>query len=127
MFVLKPSEASPGSVGVQTDTPLRKGITLEQLDGLDYRFVRKEDVPKHEQALFDEYAVETREGDIPGYYAPTDWHRMSVAWFLRNSDDPNLDTDNHGATFYTKRPIAAGTELTIPFKRLDPYVDNSSD
>jgi hypothetical protein len=48
------------------------------------------------------------------FVAPADFNRMTIAWYLNHSDDPNIVSDAT-ATFAAARPIRKGEELTVDY------------
>jgi SET domain-containing protein len=98
IFVLKPSRIH--GVGVFTRHALRKGTSVERrLFGSDYRRARPVD---------HRYPYATKR------WAPRDYHRMAVGWFLNHSDRPNLD----GRTWRTLCYLRPGEELTVNYGEL---------
>ena len=71
----------------------------------DWRWLSR--YPRHIGARF------CTKGD-GGVYAPYDWHRISIGWYLNHSEKPNVSA----RTWRSLRPICAGEELTISYSEL---------
>ncbi len=108
MFQLRVSAVH--GVGVFTTERIPKGARLRLFDPEDWRFVRKPRAA--ERALVEHYCVP----DEDGWHCPADFTRMSVGWYLNDSEDPNLRPA--GRTFVALRSIAANEELLIDYDAL---------
>ena len=72
------------------------------------------------RALYKRYGIRC----TGGYWVPPDFLRMSAGWYMNHSDIPNLQSDDGDVTYYARRDIAAGEELTIDYRRMDETFDN---
>ena len=61
-----------------------------------------------------------------GYWAPIDFLRISVGWYMNHSPSPNLLSDDGDVTYYAAKNIAVGEEVTIDYRRMDETYDNLS-
>src|SRR5207342_3049418 len=105
-LILKPSGIE--GVGVFAATPIKKGDRVPLFPGDDSKII-----PRHENAglpkEYFRYHVPDRDEK---WWGPTDYHRMSIGWYLNHSHTPNIDVlDGYKAL----RKIAAGEELTIDY------------
>ncbi len=108
MIVLRPSTIH--GVGVFTTRALRKGEVVELFRRGDYRFVEN---PKGDELrMCRHFCVR----DEDGYHCPKNWNRMSVGWYLNDSDEPNLEHENY--VYRARRKIRAGEELLIDYDEL---------
>ena len=48
------------------------------------------------------------------FLAPADFNRMTIAWYMNHSDEPNVAADP-AINFITSRPILKGEELTVDY------------
>lgn len=101
-LILKPSPIH--GVGVFAVKPIKRGTVLPLFDPRDWRVVKK-------PTGIDKRFCSNGNGK---YYAPRNWHRMSIGWYLNESRLPNVDAKDWQAL----RDIRAGEELTIDYKNL---------
>ena len=119
---LKPSKIQ--GVGCFTETDISKGEEIGIWDSGDCKFIscRKYSISSRMKKDFIQtFCVET-EG---GYWCPLNFERMSVGWYLNHSDKSNVESFDFGDTFFAKRKIKSGEELTIDYHLLDKDIDNS--
>ena len=58
---------------------------------------------------------------VDGHYlAPADFNRMTIAWYLNHSDQPNVLTDRD-VEFRTARLIRTGEELTVDYRTFSSH------
>jgi SET domain-containing protein len=116
VFRLKPSTVPGAGVGVFAVVPIPMGARLDALFAPD-------DVRR---LTWDEFAAldvpaEVKENFAVRYedecYVPLDFNRLSVGWFLNDSDAPNLAHDAE-YNYFALRDIAAGEELFIRYDDL---------
>ena len=115
-FRLRPSTIAGAGVGVFAVTNIPKGAVLKELfDGDDVRRLSWA-----EFAALDAPA-EVKENFVTRYetecFLPKCLNRMSVGWYLNDSDDPNLAHDAN-YEYFAVRDIAAGEELLIRYDDL---------
>ena len=126
LIVLKPSKIH--GIGCFTVKEIRKGEVVKNLwDNKDCKFVHNRrklficlKYPER-KFLYETYCIKTTNG----WWCPLDFRKISVAWYLNHSDKPNLASNDEGCTYYAIRNIKTGKELTIDYKKLDKFVDNS--
>lgn len=119
MFILKASEVH--GIGVFTTKPLLMRELADVFDPEDGRFVSTLLIKDDEIGMFETYGIATN----GGFYAPLDFRRMSVGWYLNHSDTPNLVPNHDHTEYFAARDIEEGEELTIDYGLLDGDVDNS--
>ena len=116
---LQPSKVSGVGVFAIRDIPKNispfKGVNkqkwqefkLEELKHLDKEILRMIDdfyvIEKDQTVMIPEYAL----------------NGMDISFFLNHSKKPNMYTKDEGTTFYTKRKIKKGEELTIAYGTYD--------
>lgn len=108
-FVLKPSTIE--GIGVFMVHGVRKGAPL-RLFPRSEKVRRLKAIPKGKE-YFERYCVEA-EGTL---YAPEDFGRMSIGWFLNHSTRPNAHHVNY--RYFASRNIRAGEEVMIDYRTLE--------
>lgn len=115
-FRLRPSTIPGAGVGVFATAPIPKGAALPGLFAPD-------DVRQLSWAEFDALDVpaDVKETFVVRYetecFIPLDFGRMSVGWFLNDSEEPNLGHDPN-YEYFALRDIATGEELFIRYDDL---------
>jgi hypothetical protein len=115
-FRLKPSTIPGAGVGVFTTASIPRGTVLKDLFAPD-------DVRRLTWAEFATLLVpnEVKENFVTRYddecFVPLCFNRMSVGWYLNDSDQPNLAHDAN-YDYFALRDIAAGEELFIRYDDL---------
>lgn len=115
-FRLKPSTIPGAGVGVFATADISRGTALAGLFAQDdvrrltwAEFVAL-DVPAEVKETFaTRYETEC--------FVPRDFNRMSVGWYLNDSDAPNLGRDAE-YNYHALRDIVAGEELFIRYDDL---------
>jgi hypothetical protein len=106
-LILKPSKIA--GLGVFTMTPIKCGAKPPL-------FSRKERVklvrPTDADFLTKRYCPYDKQ--MSGYWAPWNFNRMSIGWYLNHSPRPNI----HPKTFAALRNIKRGEELTVDYEQL---------
>lgn len=115
-FRLRPSTIPGAGVGVFAVADIPRGTVLKELFAPD-------DVRR---LTWDEFAAlgapaEVKENFATRYetecFLPADLNRISVGWYLNDSDQPNLAHDAN-YDYFALRDIAAGEELFIRYDDL---------
>lgn len=108
-------------VGCFSDIRIRKGEYVRVWAPEDSRFVPlKKAHASPQRKLFKRFGIRTR----TGYWAPINFLRISVGWYMNHSEDPNLQSDDGDVTYYALRDIAPGEEVTMDYRRMDDEHDN---
>jgi FRG domain-containing protein/SET domain-containing protein len=116
---LRPSKIARGGVGVFAIRRIRKGTNLFQGDNDEMIWVEDRKVPKvppSVRKLYDDFAVirtDDKKGK-PRYGCPTNFNRLTVAWYLNDSTKPNVRCDEY-YNFFALRDIEPGEELTADY------------
>ena len=106
MLILKPSQIH--GVGVFTTWAIRKGTKVQLFTPRDW--IHAAQVRGAQRR----YCPTAKGG---GFYAPRDFHRMSIGWYLNHSTHPNVDARCN--TWRALRFIRPGQELTIDYQFVD--------
>ncbi|MCE9561049.1 MAG: SET domain-containing protein [Planctomycetes bacterium] len=115
-FRLKPSTIPEAGVGVFATTNIPQGTMLRELFGDD-------DVRR---LSWEEFAAWDVPEDVKEHYVtryetecfvPKDLNRMSVGWYLNDSETPNVAHDAN-YNYFALRDIAMGEELLIRYDDL---------
>ena len=115
-FRLRPSTISGAGVGVFAVTAISKGTNLMELFAPD----------DFRRLTWAEFAAldapsEVKENFATRYetecFVPRDFNRISVGWYLNDSEEPNLAHDE-SYNYFAVRDIAAGEELLIRYDDL---------
>jgi SET domain-containing protein len=110
-------------IGCFSDTRIKKGEFVRVWSPEDSRWVplKKAHASPHKK-LFQRFGIRT----TGGYWAPIDFLRISVGWYMNHSETPNLQSDDGDVTYYALRDIEPGEEVTIDYRRMDDVHDNLS-
>ncbi len=111
-IILKPSVIE--GVGVFTERRIDRGEYIKIWDTNDWMRIGK--VKERLKTMCDRF------GD--GKYRPRNFTRMSLAWFLDHSKNPNVRITKSGRC-YAIRAIKKSEELLIDYAALDENVNNS--
>lgn len=115
---LQPSKIH--GVGVFAIRRIEKGTPLfvedEEIIWVDGSYVAS--LPKKFKKLYDDFAI-IRDGK---YGCPVDFNRLTMGWYLNDSDDPNVIVDDD-YDMSALRDIEEGEELTIDSSKFSeqPY------
>lgn len=110
-------------IGCFSDTRIKKGEFVRVWSPEDSRWVplEKAHASPHKK-LFQRFGIRT----TGGYWAPIDFLRISVGWYMNHSETPNLQSDDGDVTYYALKDIEPGEEVTIDYRRMDEVYDNLS-
>ena len=107
-FILKPSTVE--GIGVFASHKIAKGTYLKLFCSKEK--VRKIPAQKLKGNYFIRYCLD--EGKT--LFAPENFGRMSVGWYLNHSNKPNAAHKNY--RYYSLKEIRAGEEITIDYNSL---------
>jgi len=108
---LKPSKTH--GVGVFAIRDIPKGTAVFAEDDDDIVWVDKvviADLSEEFKNLYKDFCI-LKEGR---YGCPVSFDKLTIAWYLNNSDEPNLAADDE-YRFHALRDIKAGEELTAKY------------
>jgi SET domain-containing protein len=110
-------------VGCFSDLPIKKGETVRVWSPEDSRWVplKKAEASPHRE-MFKKFGIRS----TGGYWAPLNFLRISVGWYMNHSEKPNIASDDGHVTYYAARNIRPGEELTIDYRTMDDKYDNLS-
>jgi SET domain-containing protein len=121
LLYLAPSKVH--GVGCFSDIPIRKGELVRVFSPEDSRWIPLARAHASPHAhLIKRFGIR-QEG---GYWAPLDFLRISVGWYMNHSETPNLASDDEDVTYYACKDIRPGVEVTMDYRRMDPTYDNLS-
>jgi uncharacterized protein len=115
-FRLKPSTIAGAGVGVFATTDIPKGAVLKELFAPDdvCRLTLEEFAALPTPSEVKENFVVRYETE---YFVPLCFNRLSIGWYLNDSEEPNLAHDAN-YDYYAIRNIVAGEELLIRYDDL---------
>jgi SET domain-containing protein len=102
-------------IGVFAIAEIPKGAFLFEFDNTEMVWVNSseiENIPPKLKKLYDDFCVIKKDGTL--YGCPANFNQLTMAWYMNNSDDSNVQIDND-YNFLTKRLIQEGEELTINY------------
>ncbi|MGO9266216.1 MAG: SET domain-containing protein [Candidatus Binataceae bacterium] len=108
---LKPSKIH--GVGVFAVRDIPKGTPVFAEDDEDIVWIDKRNIgelPSAIREFYDDFCI--IDGDK--YGCPENFDKLTIAWYLNHSDEPNVAPDNE-YRFYALRDIKAGEELTANY------------
>ena len=111
-------------IGVFAIKRVRMGTKLFTGDSDDVRWIEADKLkrlPKEIRRLYEDFGV-LKDGR---WGCPTSFNRLTPAWFLNESKDPNVVCDEH-LNFVAKRDIALGEELTADYSKYSEQVRASN-
>jgi SET domain-containing protein len=116
---LKPSPIH--GVGVFAIIRIKKGTRLFQDENDEITWIDEKEVrhlPKGLKKLYDDFAV-VKDGK---YGCLSNFNRLTMGWYLNDSNDPNVAVDNE-YNMFALRDIEEGEELTIDSSKFSeqPY------
>ena len=110
-------------VGCFSDVKIKKGSYVRVWSPEDSRWVpEKKAHASPQKKLFQRFGIRS----TGGYWAPINFLRISVGWYMNHSETPNLQSDDGEVTYYAIKDILPGEEVTIDYRRMDDVYDNLS-
>ena len=121
-YIIRPSKIE--GVGVFTTSKIKEGEIIQIFDYSEKDTIliseAKANKNKELYEMCERYGVLTKKG----YWAPEQFNRMYIGWYLNHSTTPNCG--DSGTTIYRAlRDIQPDEELTIDYRTLDREIDNS--
>jgi hypothetical protein len=109
---LMPSKLHRSGVGVFAIKRILKGKEIFVGENEEVIWIKKTSIPKDGpvRKMYDDFAI--IDGEF--YGCPTSFNRLTPAWFLNESKRPNARCDDK-YTFFARRNIAAGEEITVDY------------
>jgi hypothetical protein len=117
---LRPSKLVKGEIGVFAIRKIRKGTPIFRGDLDEMVWLEEGNLPKGPQQvrrLYDDFAVirpDRRHKKKKRYGCPLNFNRLTISWYLNNSQNPNVRCDKH-YNFFAKKDIDVGDELTVDY------------
>ncbi len=116
-FILKPSKAVPGEVGVYAVHAIAKGVHLELfLEDFEELLYDKSEVPEALQG----YCLNQENNKL---LCPKYFNRMDIGNYLNHSADKQNIRYEKDRGFFANRDIAAGEELLANYQELGESED----
>ena len=110
-------------VGCFSDIVIKKGELVRVFSPEDSRWIPLKKAHSSPQVqLIKKFGIRT----TGGYWAPTNFLRISVGWYMNHSETPNLTSDDGDVTYFAVKDIRPGEEITIDYRRMDERHDNLS-
>jgi hypothetical protein len=75
-------------------------------------------LPKEVRRLYDDFCIIVNKGRT--YGCPSNFNRLTVAWYLNSSSRPNVICDGNFRLF-AARNIKAGEELTVDYSTYNEF------
>jgi hypothetical protein len=75
-------------------------------------------LPRGVRKLYEDFCIITDKGRR--YGCPTNFNRLTVAWYLNSSEHPNV-VCGKDYRFFAKRDIRAGEELTVDYSTYNEF------
>jgi len=107
-FVLGQSRIQ--GIGVFVTHPIEKGTRLRLFAGEKSRFLKS--FPIDKESNYHHYCIKSP----GGWHCPSDFGKMAIGWYLNHSNKPNIFHKRY--TYFAKRNIEAGEELTVDYQTL---------
>ena len=104
-----------GGVGVFAIRHIEKGTHLFYGDNDKIVWVDRDTLrglPREIRRLYEDFCIIKDGGQV--YGCPANFNRLTVAWYLNSSRNPNVLCDQH-YRFFAKRDIKTGEELTVDY------------
>jgi SET domain-containing protein len=110
-------------IGCYSDIVVRKGEFVRVFSPEDSRWIPlKKAHASPQKDLIKKFGIRLS----GGYWAPLDFLRISVGWYMNHSERPNLQSDDGDVTYFALKDIRPGEEVTMDYRRMDPEHDNLS-
>jgi SET domain-containing protein len=112
---IKPSKVH--GVGVFAIQLIKKGTYIFFGDNEKMAWVKDTQIKKLPRALiklYEDFCVIKKDKNGKFYLCPRNFNVLTVAWYINNSDDPNVGCDKN-FDFFALRNIRTGEELTANY------------
>jgi hypothetical protein len=119
---LRPSRIHKGGVGVFAIRRIRKGTYIFAGENEEMLWVAEKDLPRRPiqiRKLYDDFTP----AKDNWYGCPLSFNRLTPAWYLNDSEDPNVRADRN-YDFFALRNIEEGEELTVNSRVYSSHVPN---
>jgi SET domain-containing protein len=105
-------------IGVFAIRRIPKGVKVFTGENEEILWTNKDTLPKRGplRKLYDDFCIIKDQR----YGSPTNFNRLTVAWFLNESKKPNIACDDN-YEFTTIRSVKAGEELTVDYSTFSEY------
>jgi hypothetical protein len=115
---LRPSKLHAKGVGVFAICKILKGTKIFAGENEEILWTPEEKLPKRgvHRKLYDDFCIIKEKR----YGSPTNFNRLTAAWFLNESKNPNIACDDN-YEFVSLRNIKAGEELTVDYATFSDY------
>ncbi len=108
-------------IGVFAIRKIKKGTHIFYGDDGEMVWVKKDrlsGLPREIKRLYEDFCIVKDRGRV--YGCPANFNRLTVAWFVNCSPNPNIRCDGH-YRFFALRDIEAGEELTADYKTYNEF------
>lgn len=114
---IKRSKVDKNGVGVFAIRSIKKGTNIFSTDTakmvpVDGKQIKR--LPKEIKKLYEDFCVIKKKKNGKTYLCPRNFNVLTVAWYINDSDDPNVRCDKY-YDFFALRNIRAGEELTAEY------------
>ncbi len=116
---IRPSKLN--GIGVFAIRNIKKGTYVFPGDDDDILWVSSSQVkllPRKIKRLYEDFSIVKEEGKM--YGCPLSFNRLTVAWYLNESANPNVGCD-HNYRFFALRDVKAGEELTVDYRAYNEF------
>lgn len=111
-FILKPSIAHSGGVGVFALHDIAEGTHMELFtENFEEEILKSEEVPQELRG----FCLVQKDGTL---LCPKHFNQMDIGNYINHSETPNLRYEK-GKGYFARRDIKAGEELLANYRELD--------